>query len=196
MEIEFAALIERGREERSLEYKSAQPWETLRVKIIKTALGMANLQDGGVIVIGVEQQQNGEFIAAGVGIAVADTFKDDTVRAAVNEFAEPHLDLGVHRFEYDGRLFVIIAVSPFETVPIIARRPGEGIREGAIYTRPLRMPETREIQTSFEMRELLDLATEKALARYLRTLSRAGVAPERLLQSSDAELFARERDGL
>ncbi len=53
---ELIALIDLGREDRSLEYKESQPWGELKNKIAKTALGMANVRDGGTIVVGVSER--------------------------------------------------------------------------------------------------------------------------------------------
>lgn len=37
-------------ESQSVEFKESAPWKDLEVKIIRTALAMANLRDGGVLV--------------------------------------------------------------------------------------------------------------------------------------------------
>ena len=46
-----------GREERNLEYKSSLDWAdaATKAKIVKSAIAMANLRDGGWIVIGVDR---------------------------------------------------------------------------------------------------------------------------------------------
>ncbi|MGB2696865.1 MAG: RNA-binding domain-containing protein, partial [Candidatus Zixiibacteriota bacterium] len=54
---ELLELVKSGREERNLEYKASKDWKdhTTKAKITKTILGMANIRDGGVIVLGVEE---------------------------------------------------------------------------------------------------------------------------------------------
>ncbi|MGH3915078.1 MAG: hypothetical protein ACRDTC_16975 [Pseudonocardiaceae bacterium] len=48
------------------------------------------------------------------------------------------------------------------------------LRKGALYVRPRKMPETSEVADSVELREFLDLATEKALRAFISTAKRAG----------------------
>lgn len=48
------------------------------------------------------------------------------------------------------------------------------LRKGACYVRPRRKPETTEIPTQEDMRDLLDLAAEKRLRKNLERVSRAG----------------------
>ncbi len=50
------------------------------------------------------------------------------------------------------------------------------LRNGALYVRPRKVPETSEVASAVEMREVLDLATQKALRAYVETAQRAGVA--------------------
>ncbi len=193
---DFSELVERLREDTNLEYKESQRWNALRAKIAKTALGMANLRDGGFIVIGVRQGAAG-LEPAGVSEYDLSTFDEDKVRAYINSFAEPPIRVELHRFPHaDGRIFVVIAVGKFAEVPIIAKKSGAGIRQGALYIRSARMPETREVQSESEMRAVLDLATQKGLAKFLGTLERVGIRPSRLASLTDTEMFERQREGL
>ncbi len=56
---ELTELVEHGREERHVEYKESQRWDGLKDKIAKTALGLANLRDGGHVVIGMRGRVHG-----------------------------------------------------------------------------------------------------------------------------------------
>ncbi|HEX6087328.1 MAG TPA: ATP-binding protein [Thermoanaerobaculia bacterium] len=42
-------------ESQSVDFKQSAPWNALEHKIIRTALAMANLRDGGIIIIGVSE---------------------------------------------------------------------------------------------------------------------------------------------
>ncbi len=46
---------------------------------------------------------------------------------------------------------------------------------GALYVRPRKVPETSEIASGVEMREVIELATQQALRAYVETARRAGV---------------------
>lgn len=97
--------------------------------------------------------------------------------------ADPPVVFDVQVRTYKKRQFVLVEVQEFEDVPIICRRtyprsPGPGqkliLRKVAIYVRPRRKPETSEVEDETDLRELLELATEKRLQRLMGTVSRAG----------------------
>ncbi len=51
-----------GKEERYLEYKRSMIWtgnDTTKVKIAKAMMAMANLRNGGVIVVGMQERARG-----------------------------------------------------------------------------------------------------------------------------------------
>ena len=52
------SLIGNGREERHVEFKRTMNWSdsSTKSKVVKTAMAMANLRDGGSIVFGIERQ--------------------------------------------------------------------------------------------------------------------------------------------
>ncbi|MFZ0996347.1 MAG: hypothetical protein WAO09_10300 [Candidatus Dormiibacterota bacterium] len=76
----------------------------------------------------------------------------------------------------------VIQVYEFADVPHLCAKayqaPGaqrEFSHKGGLYVRPRKAPETSEIASSVEMREVLELATQKALRAYVATAERAGV---------------------
>jgi hypothetical protein len=73
------------------------------------------------------------------------------------------------------RKFVVISVDEFDELPVICARGAYSCRVGAVYVRTRRKPETSEIPSQTEMRELLNLATDKALAAFLARTRRAGI---------------------
>ena len=80
----------------------------------------------------------------------------------------------------------------FEDLPHLCARDYEGVlRKGALYVRSRKVPETSEVASSVEMREVLDLATEKALRAYVSTADRANV--DISAGPSDADRYERER---
>jgi hypothetical protein len=73
-----------------------------------------------------------------------------------------------------------LRVSEFEEWPILCSGEFQGqgrdqgvLRRGALYLRGRRSIETAEIPSLEELRELLELATEKRLRRFLATAQRA-----------------------
>jgi predicted HTH transcriptional regulator len=194
---DFEELIRHGREERHLEYKQSGSWSVLQIAIAKTSLGMANLRDGGTIVVGVREADHLRFELTGVSEDHADTFKEDEIREYINRFAVPPVAVTVTRYEVDGMTFVVIAVEEFESLPVICARDGgpkSELRAGAVYIRPMSKIETREIRTAEEMRAIIDMSTEKRLAELLGTVGRAGGRIQ--AATNDSELFEAELRGL
>lgn len=124
---ELASLIELGREGRSLEYKESHTWDELKNKITKTALGMTNIRDGGTIVVGVSER-SGSLVPLGMSESDLETYNEDDVRAYVNRFADPYVQLELHRISQDGQEFVVIVIHEFDQIPVICKRSGIGLR--------------------------------------------------------------------
>ncbi|MFN8535840.1 MAG: putative DNA binding domain-containing protein [Dehalococcoidia bacterium] len=169
-------------------------------QVIRAMLAMANHRGGGDIIIGIEERA-GRFEATGLDRGDAETWRLDRLSDRVARHADPSIDFDIRQHEIAGRLYVNIAVSEFRDVPVLAREEFRDsaqrllIRRGATYLRPRRKPESIEPQTSADLRDLLDLAVAKAVARELDRLRDYGF----LLRPSsapDAEQFRRQRGDL
>lgn len=169
-------LLRTGREGRALELKRSMSWAdpATKGKVIRTALSLANLRDGGSLAFGLEQvSPNPSHNLVGMGQADHDSFSQDSVSATVNTYATPHVDLAVEHLKIDGLLFVAVVVQQFSDYPVvcakdflIAGRPV--VVGGRLYCRSRRTPETTEVRTPEDMREIIDLATARGLERYFR----------------------------
>ncbi len=198
-------LIIHGREERNLEYKSALSWETSEVKdkITRTVLAMSNIRDGGAIVLGVEQQGQ-SFTPAGLTPNQASSFSHDALSPYVNKYADPSVELMVSSVVHESRSFIVIEVAEFRQLPVVCKRDGtRWLRRGALYTRSRGKIETCEVSTHEDMRELLDIATEKQFRNLLARLQRAGFSviesaagSKEALSESTRRKFDEQIDGL
>jgi predicted HTH transcriptional regulator len=201
-------LIERGGETRDVEMKESLDFSETRIKakIAKSAMGMANTRDGGLIVLGMRELSGGRFEPQGMDPDHLRSIDQDRVSSSVMEYAAPYVELtvtplpGDERPALKGKTFVVISVLEFSEVPVICKRQyqNEGLREGAIFVRSFERRETREVQTEAEMRELVDLSTEKRLRRLLQITERAGgaVVPAAYPERADEERFQAQREGL
>lgn len=189
------ALIAAGRESAGLEYKRSASWNALRVKLIQTVLGMANTRGGGRIVIGVDERDGGVFNPGGMSDEHIASFPtEEKLRAAVNGFAQPFVDLLLDECEHDGKRFLVITVPEFELEPVLCMKAeGQRLQEGKLYVRSTRMPETVEVRNPTDMRALLRLATQKALRQEVEQLRDLGLLPPMAgTRPVDEELFARQ----
>lgn len=179
---EVEALLTGAEETDTLEFKAAVSWD--RNLFVKDILALANVIDGGRIVVGVE---DGTYVRQGLTREQQLSFHNDTMRDAMAPFADPRV---LFRSEVvqdaQGLSYVIIDVSPFEDIPVICRRDGADVRAGVIYFRSrARRPASAPISNSSDMRDLV----ERAAALSTMRLHRIGFAPR--LQSEpdyDAEL--------
>jgi len=83
-------------------------------------------------------------------------------------------------------------VEEFSDVPVLCKRDYDDLlRAGACYVRPRRKPETTEIPTQADMRDLLDLATEKGVTRFLERAKGVGlfISPTIETSTSDQDRF-------
>lgn len=184
------AALDRCQETRSVEFKESQPWDTLKHKIIRTALAMGNLRAGGIIVVGVSER-NGEWFLSGIAPEHLGTYGTDMITAQVNSFASPPLDLEIVLAENAAGLpFLVIQVKPFVSSPIVCRQSGGGrlLECGRVYVRPLDMAQTVAVRDENDIRELLELAAENQARRILEGAARVGLVGK----PDGSSLFDRE----
>jgi hypothetical protein len=159
---------------------------------------MANLLDGGAIVIGVEEKTPGKFSKSGMTTQDLKAYSQDQLQSDVNLFADPYVDLLVSTHESPkGTEFVIIQVRPFDTIPVICKRDGlEGLRNGALYTRARKKHETIEVPSQTEMREIVERAVRLGLKAYMETSVSAGLITFATPAADDSAKFDEQLGGL
>ncbi len=174
-------------ETQGVEFKESAPWKTLQSKIVRTTLAMANLRDGGVIVIGVSQRDN-TWALSGIANDHLETYDVDHVTEFVNRYASPAVTIHLVLVQRAGRNFLAVEVSEFADTPIVCRKDGVELRQGAIYVRPPGHARTTEVRTAQELHDLLELAAEKRARRILETARRVGLQPPSATRPFDDEL--------
>lgn len=195
---------------RDVEFKESQPFQTLRWKIVKSAMAMANLRDGGYIIIGVTQR-DGRPYAAGIEKHDEVTYDSDIVIEAINKHARPPVNCRVRVVADSGvKRFVAIEVQSFDRNPVFCRRGspddvarGDRLTPGEIYVRSLDRIATTKVVDSDLMEELLEIAAERRAAEIVRRAQRAGfqvpnrerqLLRERLLEVTDEGIVDRVLD--
>lgn len=173
-------------------------------RVARAALSLGNLRDGGIVVIGVNDNEL-QSMSPGLDSAQAASWTSfDVLSRALAEYSDPPLRFHSQLVTLPSEARVLaIEVEEFADVPHICMKGFDTdkgktvLKRGAVYVRTRRLPETSEVASAEQMRELLDLATEKALAAYVRTAQRAGLE---LSPTEDhgavpqAQLFDAERE--
>ena len=184
-DLEFERLLKPGYERQGVEFKGPgkrtnPPFLAI---VARAIMGMANRRDGGLVIIGIDSDS---LDPVGLEDDFADTWTYDELAASVNEYASPSVSLDLEVKLYQERKFIIIEVHEFDDIPILCRKDYQltnvkkaapVLRRGACYVRSRSKPETSEIPSEEEMRELLELAIDKGLRKFVTRAQKAGLIP-------------------
>jgi predicted HTH transcriptional regulator len=169
-------------------------------KVARAALSLGNLRNGGHVIIGIDDKRPDAMLPGLDAAQLRSWLAFDDVSKRLDHYADPPLHFECASRELSsGAIVAVMQVFEFSDLPhICARDYPEVLRAGALYVRPRKVPETSEVASSVEMREVLELATEKALRAYVRLAERAGVTlsvsdEARVLESSDQQYEAQRR---
>ena len=173
---EFAEIMALRHELRGVEFKGPGPLTggRLAAQVAKAAIGMANRRSGGSVIIGV--QEDADFIPVGLSETEAATWNYDAVADQIARYADPGVEFDLEIKEFGGNRFAVIEVAEFADIPVLFKKAFDGVlRDGACYVRTRRKPETSDLPTYADMRDLLDLSIEKGVIRYLAGAQRVGL---------------------
>jgi predicted HTH transcriptional regulator len=205
---DFNSHLNRGYETNGLEFKGpgSRTDKSFLGKVVRAILAMANRMDGGIVIIGVNETA-GRPAAAGLTTEQAETWsKYDDVSSAVNEYASPSVRFELELVTFNGSSFAVIQVHEFLDQPILcckeyydAEKKIVTLRRGACYVRSQHKPESSEIPSHQELRDLLELAIDKGVSKFLRRAQKAGIfvpidLPTALLD--DEKLFSEQIEDL
>ena len=183
--------LDRCQETQGIDFKESSPWESLKWRIIKTALGMANLRDGGIIVIGASERGQ-TWDLTGIIDEDANTYDTDRMIDVVNKYSSPNIELDIVLVKYrNDRDSLAIQIKEFNDTPVVCKKNGlngKGILEGSVYVRPPGVARTTRITNASQMHDLLELAAEKRARRILEVSRRIGL----VASSTSTERFDEE----
>jgi hypothetical protein len=184
-----------GREARGFEIKGPGDRGDSRffAKIVRAALSLGNLRDGGDVVIGIDDADPAS-LGPGLDDAQAGSWAShDEVARKLAVYSDPPLDFELEVITLSsGNRVAVLRVYEFADLPHLCAKGYDGVlREGALYVRSRKLPETVAVDDSVEMRDVLDLAIEKGVRRFVQTATRAGL--ELRSGPTDADQYEAER---
>lgn len=207
-EEEFAQILVRGYEQRGIEFKGpcAKTDNQKFASIARAIMGMANHRDGGTVIIGIEDTGS-NLNECGLEARDLDTWRYDEVSTAMSVYADPNVGFELEHFEFRGRKYVVIHVREFDEIPILCKkdfnykdeRTNSQItvtRSGACYVRTRKKPETSEVPTQTEMRELLELAVDKGIRKFIERTYKIGLDLSQAIVQYDRARFDRQIEDL
>ena len=191
--------LDRLQETPDIEFKESASWDSLIWKIIKTALAMGNLRDGGILVVGVSQRA-GQEQRTGISETDLQTYDRDNIADQFERFS-PDIEFTLVQVPYRQNTYLVFEFQEFREIPLVCKRrgpDGEGLEAGVVYVRPWEgRPRSTKVTDAAQMRELLDLAADKAARRIIERGISAGLEfPTRDRSPTVIEQFDRELEGL
>ncbi|MEJ2880447.1 AlbA family DNA-binding domain-containing protein [Pedobacter sp. GR22-6] len=189
---ELESVIEGQTESQNLDFKADIPWSP--ASMVKDFIAMANVRDGGSIVIGVGESEEG-FIATGVCEENLKTYKVDEMKDKLASYTDPSVDFKV-TFPTDksGNKYVVIKVLPFREIPVISRVsiPKEINAHTIYYRNTDKRWQSAPVSNSNDLRDIIETAVVKMMQKRLE----AGftIAPSVLAKSDPKEQVAKAEE--
>lgn len=163
---ELRQLIALGREFHGIEYKCAGHFsdKTFRATLVRAILAMANRAGGGMVVVGVGELAGTQLEIEGLSDEQRTSWTDfDSVSDSINSYADPHVEVTLEEVLLGTKALLVFKIAEFEQTPVLCKKDCQGkLRNGACYVRGRNKPESIDVPTYTDMRELLDLAIQKA----------------------------------
>ena len=97
--------LDRLQEAPDIEFKESAPWDTLKWKIIKTALAMGNLRDGGILIVGVAER-TGQEQRTGITQTDLATYDPDNIADQFGRFISPGIEFTLVRVPYRDNTYL------------------------------------------------------------------------------------------
>lgn len=197
------SMIAQGREQPGVEFKGAGALSDrqFRARVVRAVLAMSNRRDGGTVIVGV-METNGLPSLEGLTAHQRAQWSHDHLGDAIAPYADPRVVFDAYELELDEKVVIIIEVAEFPDVPVICKKTYQTqhnvviLREGALYVRSHRKPESTEVANAAEMRDLLEIAIDKETRRFLSRAHSAGLESSRALHMDHTAAFAAERGDL
>lgn len=184
---EWHRLIEQG-ETMNVDFKAAMTWEGVaRAELAEDIVAMANVRNGGTILVGVAEGDDGKASVEGITDQQSASFDPTKVCDYIAGYFQPPVSVRIERPKIGDRQIVAICVLEFETTPVICVNDGPpkltstGKEKRAFYAGNLivRTPAAKSeaIRTADDMQALVRLAitkTSNALLTDIRRIIEGG----------------------
>lgn len=167
---ELVRLIKLSGESEFVDAKGPIKWDgcDASASLAKDIAAFANSRDGGILVIGKTEREDGKFELVGVSPQQAASFDTTVVGQWINSRFSPPIHFVCYLAEYQNLTFVVIVIQEFDDIPSICTKSFQSstdhkkhlLREGAIYIRN-QNAESKPLVNADELRSLVGLATKK-----------------------------------
>jgi hypothetical protein len=157
--------IEGQSESQNLDFKADSPWDVK--KMAKDFLSMSNVQDGGLIIIGVEESELG-FRAVGIGEGNLKTYVFDDMKDQLASYAEPAVQFTVYTpKDFKDRQYVVIKIHPFAEYPVLSKKDiDKELKSNTIYYRNShKRPQSAPVANLTDLQDIIERSAIKLIAK-------------------------------
>lgn len=198
-DVQLRELLAQKSETKNLDYKESFNWDTAgndaKCELVKDILAFLNTQDGGLIVLGV---QDGTLQPTGLGEADFISFDATKVNDFLQRYTDPQSFCEVQKLIVDGLRFVLVSVPEFKDVPIICKKAANSSKDssktilklGGLYIRTEKATSVI-VPSAEEMRDLMNRALLKRGDQLLSTIQ-ALLKGTPVSQESEIEKYDEE----
>lgn len=165
-------------------------------RVARAAMAMGNLRDGGLVCIGVDDDQIAAMQPGLDAGHLAEWSDFDNVSAALARYSDPPVSFELHTFRLtSGADVIVLEVAEFEHDVHVCKKSLQGVlSDGHTYVRPRGQPRSMHVPTSVDMRELLNLAVDKGVREFVRRAGAAGIPLNAARSPEDVERLAFDHE--
>ncbi|HWY69818.1 MAG TPA: ATP-binding protein [Terriglobales bacterium] len=177
-ETQVRELLAQKAETKNLDFKQSFNWDTAsfdeKCELVKDILAFMNTQDGGQVIIGVEDST---FRLIGLCQDDFSSFDTTKVNDFLHRYTDPSASCEVQKLSADGLNLAVLSIPEFRDVPIICKRDANSsketsrliLRAGGLYVRTEKATSVI-VPSSEEMRDLMNRALLKRGDQLLGTI--------------------------
>lgn len=161
---ELVPIVKFGHERPDLDYKGPVNWDEWpdvdKADLVRDMMGLANSEVPGYIVIGATDAGGVVRSYDGLNDMQIESFDPSKIADKMKRYADPEVRFDLYKPTVDGKRYVVIRVSPFQTVPHVCRTSYASVlKEATIYVRG-EGARTIKAPSAEYMRRLVDRAVQ------------------------------------
>lgn len=161
-----------GRESRSFEVKGSGGITDKHyvARVVRAVMAMGNLRDGGQVCLGIDDDQMATMNPGLSPAQVAEWTDYDNVCDQLARYCDPPVSFHLHHFTLSSDAEVVVLdVEEFDIDLHICKKDYPGVLQaGQTYVRPRGRPQSSQVPSLVDMRDLHNLAIDKGVRQYFR----------------------------
>lgn len=165
-------ILRLGQETRSFEAKSPGDLDNKHyvARVVRADMAMGNLRDGGQICLGIDDKRIAQMEPGLTDTQVEEWTNFDNVCDKLAKYSDPPVSFHLNRLTVgSGSEVVVLEVEEFESDLHICKKDHPNVLQaGQTYVRPRGKPQSTQVPSLVDMRDLHNLAIDKGVREFVR----------------------------